>query len=59
MSIDGIHYFRMEHGWMCVHVHLTVISKCFHVPEPSSSHCASLPAVCVEVAGSWLFPPEK
>lgn len=47
-------------GWSmdgCVHVrvHLMETSKCFHVPEPCSPCCASLPAVCVGAAGSWLF----
>lgn len=59
MTIDGGRYFRMEHGWVCLHVHLMEISKSFHVPETSSPHCVSLPAVCVEVAGSWLTLPGK
>lgn len=59
VSTDGGYYFRMEHGWMYLHVHLIEISKCFHMPETSSPRCASLPAVCVEVAGSWLSLPGK
>lgn len=55
---DGGHYFRVECGRMCVHVRLVEIFKYFHVHEPFLCS-SSLPAACLDVAGSWLILPGK
>lgn len=55
---DGGHYFMVDRGRMCAHGHLVEIFKYFHVPE-LFPHSSSLPAACLDVAGSWFFLPGK